>query len=109
MYTEAINHDPAITFFQTGSQIAGRPSMGSWVTYGIGTENSDLPAVAAAMGCGDNVRFLGYTDEATLAATMASSDLLVNLRYPSFGESSGSVARALGRSTGNRCRRANCR
>lgn len=44
MYTEAINHDPAITFFQTGSQIAGRPSMGSWVHYGLGTMNENLPA-----------------------------------------------------------------
>jgi hypothetical protein len=44
MFTEAINHDPAITFFQTGSQIAGRPSMGAWVSYGLGTENANLPA-----------------------------------------------------------------
>ena len=44
MYTEAINHDPAITFFLTGSQIAGRPSMGSWLSYGLGTENDNLPA-----------------------------------------------------------------
>ncbi len=44
MYTEAINHDPAITFFQTGSQIAGRPSLGSWLSYGLGSENSDLPS-----------------------------------------------------------------
>ena len=44
MYTEAINHDPAITFFQTGSQIAGRPSMGAWVHYGLGSDNEDLPA-----------------------------------------------------------------
>src|SRR5579872_3522915 len=44
MYTEAINHDPAITFFQTGSQIAGRPSLGSWVHYGLGTINQNLPA-----------------------------------------------------------------
>ena len=44
MWTEAINHDPAITFFQTGSQIAGRPSMGSWVTYGLGSESENLPA-----------------------------------------------------------------
>jgi hypothetical protein len=44
MYTEAINHDPAITFFQTGSQIAGRPSFGSWVHYGLGSENENLPA-----------------------------------------------------------------
>jgi hypothetical protein len=44
MYTEAINHDPAITFFQTGSQIAGRPSLGSWVHYGLGSINQNLPA-----------------------------------------------------------------
>lgn len=44
MHTEAINHDPAITFFQTGSQIAGRPSIGSWLSYGLGSENENLPA-----------------------------------------------------------------
>jgi hypothetical protein len=44
MYTEAINHDPAITFFQTGSQIAGRPSLGSWASYGLGSESENLPA-----------------------------------------------------------------
>lgn len=44
MYTEAINHDPAITFFQTGSQIAGRPSIGAWASYGLGSLNSNLPA-----------------------------------------------------------------
>jgi hypothetical protein len=44
MYTEAINHDPAITFFQTGSQIAGRPSMGAWLSYGLGSTNENLPA-----------------------------------------------------------------
>jgi hypothetical protein len=44
MYTEAINHDPAITFFQTGSQLAGRPSAGAWVAYGLGSLNTDLPA-----------------------------------------------------------------
>lgn len=43
-HTEAINHDPAITFFQTGSQLPGRPSMGSWVDYGLGTANENLPA-----------------------------------------------------------------
>jgi hypothetical protein len=43
MFTEAINHDPAITFFQTGSQIAGRPSMGSWISYGLGSMNDNLP------------------------------------------------------------------
>ena len=44
MFTEAINHDPAITFFQSGSQIAGRPSLGAWVHYGLGSDNADLPA-----------------------------------------------------------------
>lgn len=44
MYTEQINHDPAITFFQTGHQLAGRPSMGSWLSYGLGSENQNLPA-----------------------------------------------------------------
>lgn len=44
MHTEAINHDPAITFFQTGSQQTGRPSIGSWLSYGLGSENSNLPA-----------------------------------------------------------------
>jgi Protein of unknown function (DUF1501) len=44
MHTEQVNHDPAVTFAQTGFQLAGRPSMGAWVTYGLGTINNDLPA-----------------------------------------------------------------
>lgn len=44
MHTEAINHDPAITFFQSGAQIAGRPSIGAWVSYGLGSLNENLPA-----------------------------------------------------------------
>ncbi len=44
MHTEAINHDPAITFFCSGNQIAGRPSMGAWMSYGLGTMNNDLPS-----------------------------------------------------------------
>lgn len=54
MHTEAINHDPAITMFQTGSQIAGRPSLGAWLSYGLGSENDDLPAfiVLASAGQG---------------------------------------------------------
>ncbi|MEQ6122511.1 DUF1501 domain-containing protein [Reichenbachiella sp. MALMAid0571] len=43
MYTEVINHDPAVTFIQTGSQFPGRPSIGSWVSYGLGSDNSNLP------------------------------------------------------------------
>ncbi|WP_417383936.1 DUF1501 domain-containing protein [Gimesia sp.] len=53
LYTEAINHDPAITFLQTGSIQAGRPSMGSWISYGLGSENRDLPTfVALTSGAG---------------------------------------------------------
>ncbi len=54
MYTEAINHDPAITFCQTGSQLAGRPSIGSWLSYGLGSANADMPAyvVMTSFGTG---------------------------------------------------------
>jgi len=44
MFTEQINHDPALTFFQTGHQLPGRPSIGSWLSYGLGSENKNLPA-----------------------------------------------------------------
>ena len=44
MFTEQINHDPAITFFQTGHQLPGRPSMGAWLSYGLGSENKNLPS-----------------------------------------------------------------
>jgi hypothetical protein len=44
MHTEAINHDPAITFFQTGSQLPGRPSFGAWTDYGLGRVNDNLPS-----------------------------------------------------------------
>jgi hypothetical protein len=44
MHSEAINHDPALTFFQTGNQLPGRPSMGSWISYGLGSENKNLPS-----------------------------------------------------------------
>ena len=52
MHTEAINHDPAITFIQTGSQLPGRPSFGSWVDYGLGTMNEDLPAFVVMISKG---------------------------------------------------------
>ncbi|MEM1327641.1 MAG: DUF1501 domain-containing protein [Bacteroidota bacterium] len=52
MYTEAINHDPAITFFQTGSQQAGRPSMGAWMSYGLGSMNENLPAFTVLLSRG---------------------------------------------------------
>lgn len=47
--TNAINHDPACTFVMTGSEIAGRPSLGSWISYGLGSDTSDLPAFVALM------------------------------------------------------------
>src|SRR5207237_7363636 len=55
LHTEAINHDPAITFCQTGAQIAGRPSIGSWLSYGLGSENENLPAfvVLVSQGSGN--------------------------------------------------------
>ena len=54
MNTEAINHDPAITFIQTGAQLAGRPSIGSWASYGLGSENKDFPSyiVLTSFGTG---------------------------------------------------------
>jgi hypothetical protein len=55
LHTEAINHDPAITCLQTGSQIAGRPSIGAWLSYGLGSDNADLPGfvVLITKGKGD--------------------------------------------------------
>jgi hypothetical protein len=52
MHTEHINHDPAVTFIQTGNQIGGRPSMGSWVSYGLGSENNNLPAFVVLLSRG---------------------------------------------------------
>jgi hypothetical protein len=57
MHTEAINHDPAVTFFQTGAQLAGRPSIGAWLAYGLGSSSKDLPAfvVLISRGSGNPV------------------------------------------------------
>lgn len=52
MKTDAINHDPAITFCQTGFQLAGRPSIGAWVAYGLGSENQDLPGYVVLVSRG---------------------------------------------------------
>lgn len=52
MHTEAINHDPAVTFFQTGSQIPGRPCIGSWLSYGLGSDNQDLPSFMVMLSRG---------------------------------------------------------
>ena len=52
MFTEAINHDPALTFFQTGAQVGNRPSMGSWLSYGLGSENKNLPSFCVLLSKG---------------------------------------------------------
>jgi hypothetical protein len=52
LYTEAINHDPALTFFQTGAQVGNRPSMGAWLSYGLGSENKNLPAYCVLLSRG---------------------------------------------------------
>ena len=52
LHTEAINHDPAMTFFQTGSQQSGRPSMGAWLSYGLGSDNDNLPAYCVLLSKG---------------------------------------------------------
>jgi hypothetical protein len=55
MNTEQINHDPGITFFQTGFQLAGRPSIGSWLSYGLGSENKDLPSYVVMTAAGQKI------------------------------------------------------
>lgn len=52
IHTEAINHDPALTFFQTGAQVGNRPSMGAWLSYGLGSENKNLPAFCVLLSRG---------------------------------------------------------
>lgn len=52
VHTDAINHDPAVTFFQTGFQLAGRPSIGAWISYGLGSENENLPAFVVMVSQG---------------------------------------------------------
>jgi Protein of unknown function (DUF1501) len=71
MHTEAINHDPAITFIQTGSQLPGRPSIGSWLSYGLGSENKDLPAYVVLTSFGS-----GRPDDQPLYDRLWSSGFL---------------------------------
>jgi hypothetical protein len=70
MYTEQINHDPAQTFMNTGTAIAGRPSMGSWVLYGLGSECEDLPGFVVLVSTG------GDGQEQPIAARQWSSGFL---------------------------------
>jgi hypothetical protein len=71
MHTEAINHDPAITFLQTGSQLPGRPSLGSWISYGLGSENENLPAFVVLNSLPSN----GQPDQGLLARLWGSGFL----------------------------------
>ena len=70
LYTEAINHDPAMTMLQTGHQIAGRPSLGAWLSYGLGSENDNLPALR-----GDDLPSERPDERSTLARTDVGSRL----------------------------------
>lgn len=59
MFTESINHGPGVTFFQTGSQIAGRPSIGAWLSYGLGQDNANLPSFVVLITKGKSGQPLG--------------------------------------------------
>ncbi len=59
MFTESINHGPGVTFFQTGSQIAGRPSMGAWLSFGLGADNANLPSFVVLITKGKGGQPLG--------------------------------------------------
>jgi hypothetical protein len=71
LHTEAINHDPAITFVQTGSQQPGRPSLGSWVDYGLGSENENLPSFVVLI----SVPSSGTADQGLLSRLWSSGFL----------------------------------
>lgn len=81
MFTEAINHDPAITYIQTGSQQPGRPSLGAWLSYGLGSEADDLPAfvVMISHGSGKDAN-QGLLDRLWGAGFLPSSHQGVKLR-----------------------------
>ena len=53
LYSDHVNHDPALTFFQTGHQFPGRPSLGSWLSYGLGSMNRNLPDFIVLVSKGD--------------------------------------------------------
>jgi len=71
LHTEAINHDPAITLLQTGSQLPGRPSMGAWIDYGLGSENANLPAFVVLNSLPSN----GQPDQGLLSRLWGSGFL----------------------------------
>ena len=85
LQTEAINHDPAITFFQTGRQLSGLPSMGAWVAYGLGSENESLPTYVVLTSKGT-----GRTDDQPLYDRLWGSGFLPSkfqgVRFRNTGE-----------------------
>lgn len=74
VYTNAINHDPAITFFQTGSELPGAASMGSWISYGLGSENENLPAFTVLISRGS-----GRSEDQPLYSRLWGSGFLPSL------------------------------
>jgi hypothetical protein len=91
MFTESINHGPGVTFFQTGSQIAGRPSFGSWLSYGLGAENANLPSFTVLITKGKGGQPLGSRSVGQrLFADEASG------RAVPCGEGSGALSRQSG-------------
>src|SRR3546814_17118350 len=63
LHTEAINHDPAITFFQTGAQQGNRPRMGAWLRYGLGSETEHLPAFCVLVAKGKEIGMESWGDK----------------------------------------------
>src|SRR5215469_10261245 len=86
-YTEAINHDPAVTFIQTGSQLPGRPSFGSWVSYGLGNENQNLPAFVVMNSLPSN----GMADQGLLSRLWGSGFLPSRYQGVQFRSSGDAV------------------
>ena len=82
MYTEAINHEPAIVFLQTGSQQVGRPSIGSWMSYGLGSPNKNLPSFIVLLSKGrpdtQNLNMQAWNNG---FFTFTSSRSALSLRY----------------------------
>jgi uncharacterized protein DUF1501 len=95
MHTEAINHDPGITFIQTGSQQPGRPSIGAWLSYGLGSENQDLPAYIVLISQGT-----GNTNDQPLFGRLWGSGFLPSLHQGVKLRSTGDPVLYLGNPPG---------
>jgi hypothetical protein len=101
MHTEAINHDPAITFIQTGSEQPGRPSLGSWISYGLGAENQNLPAFIVLISQGSG----NLTDQPLFSRLWGSGFLPTShqgVKFRSRGDAVLHLANPPGIDTANR-------